>query len=379
MSDVKDAAFRDGLKAAAEYLLACDDYGDRHKAEEIRNLQPPASTPAEALPSQTSGAEAGAWQTVRDFVDEMLRDWPGGDDCRMGFGFNGATVTKGQFRAVRSALASLSPAATPVSEAGGEAAERSWRRTKFEFIGAMRQALINSGLTREQVIIADNAITEAFSDLAKPASSPAPVRPIGNQGISDYQREIARNMAEGFAAWNAARQEALPSDDPASSPAGGDVVKLRAALQLAKDMFIANNLSLPHTFEVIDSALSSSAGPAEPVPAHEGWRYGEMIYNALYAEKGGLWHAVSDHDKETVWYQAGYRFAELYAHPAPATVEMPTRAWMRRWAYDDVDVMTLKKADRPKGWGYFAVTVDKLLPDDVPLAALAPATEGRKS
>ena len=30
---------------------------------------------------------------------------------------------------------------------------------------------------------------------------------------------------------------------------------LRAALQLAKDMFIANNLSLPHTFEVIDTAL----------------------------------------------------------------------------------------------------------------------------
>lgn len=118
-----------------------------------------------------------------------------------------------------------SPAATPVSEAGGEAVARSWRRTKFEFIGAMRQALINSGLTREQVIIADNAITEAFSALAKPASSPAPVRPIGNQGISDYQREIARNMAEGFAAWNAARQEALPSDEPTFSPAGGDVVE----------------------------------------------------------------------------------------------------------------------------------------------------------
>lgn len=32
-------------------------------------------------------------------------------------------------------------------------------------------------------------------------------------------------MAEGFAAWNAARQEALPSDEPASSPAGGDVVE----------------------------------------------------------------------------------------------------------------------------------------------------------
>lgn len=72
--------------------------------------------------------------------------------------------------------------------------------------------------------------------LAKPASSPAPVRPIGNQGISDYQREIARNMAEGFAAWNAARQEALPSDEPASSPAGGDVATgLRA--EIAHDGF----------------------------------------------------------------------------------------------------------------------------------------------
>ena len=62
-------------------------------------------------------------------------------------------------------------------------------------------------------------IQAAEAALAKPASSPAPVRPIGNQGISDYQREIARNMAEGFAAWNAARQEALPSDEPVSSPA----------------------------------------------------------------------------------------------------------------------------------------------------------------
>jgi hypothetical protein len=44
-----EAAFRDGLNAAAEYLLACDDYGDRLKAEEIRKLQPPASlTPSES-------------------------------------------------------------------------------------------------------------------------------------------------------------------------------------------------------------------------------------------------------------------------------------------------------------------------------------------
>lgn len=33
--------------------------------------------------------------------------------------------------------------------------------------------------------------------------------------------------------------------------------KLRAALKLAKDMFIANDLILPKTFEVIDEALNT--------------------------------------------------------------------------------------------------------------------------
>ena len=66
-----EAAFRDGLNAAAEYLLACDDYGDRHKAEEIRKLQPPASPPAEALPSQTSGAEAASDRTAEDVLRDL--------------------------------------------------------------------------------------------------------------------------------------------------------------------------------------------------------------------------------------------------------------------------------------------------------------------
>ena len=84
-----------------------------------------------------------------------------------------------------------------------------------------------------EVKAALQAISPETEALAKPASSPAPVRPIGNQGISDYQREIARNMAEGFAAWNAARQEALPSDEPASPPAGGDVEEREVAAQAA--------------------------------------------------------------------------------------------------------------------------------------------------
>ena len=39
--------------------------------------------------------------------------------------------------------------------------------------------------------------------------------------------------------------------------------KLRAALQLAKDMFIANDLRLPHTFEVIDDALRLAEGDSD--------------------------------------------------------------------------------------------------------------------
>ena len=39
--------------------------------------------------------------------------------------------------------------------------------------------------------------------------------------------------------------------------------KLRAALQLAKDMFITNDLSLPHTFEVIDDAQRLADGDSE--------------------------------------------------------------------------------------------------------------------
>ena len=44
-------------------------------------------------------------------------------------------------------------------------------------------------------------------------------------------------------------------------------------------------------------------------------------------------------------------------------------AYMRRWAFDGVDVMKMKKVDRPLGWAYYATTDYRLLPDDVPLYA----------
>lgn len=46
-------------------------------------------------------------------------------------------------------------------------------------------------------------------------------------------------------------------------------------------------------------------------------------------------------------------------------------AWMRRWAYDKIDVMALLKAKRPRGWNFHATTVGQLFDDDVPLVAAA--------
>lgn len=151
---------------------------------------------------------------------------------------------------------SLSPAATPVSEAEPAA----WRwRYEGEKSWCLRKSKPDEWPDVEM---------QPLYALAKPASSPAPVRPIGNQGISDYQREIARNMAEGFAAWNAARQEALPSDEPASSPAGGDVVqtlidKTEKLIEAADDMGWSCNSSsadqaIREARDAVRAALSQS-------------------------------------------------------------------------------------------------------------------------
>ena len=53
------------------------------------------------------------------------------------------------------------------------------------------------------------------------------------------------------------------------------------------------------------------------------------------------------------------------------TTQKP-RAYMRRWAYDGIDVMRLKPDDRPRGWTYLEVTLTQLFPDDVPLYSLEP-------
>jgi len=42
-------------------------------------------------------------------------------------------------------------------------------------------------------------------------------------------------------------------------------------------------------------------------------------------------------------------------------------AWMRRWAFDGIDVMKIDKPSRPVGWQFQAVSEVKILPDDIPL------------
>jgi hypothetical protein len=62
------------------------------------------------------------------------------------------------------------------------------------------------------------------------------------------------------------------------------------------------------------------------------------------------------------------------AHRTAAVVATKPIAYMRRWAYDGVDVMALKKADRPRGWQMHAVTVHRCCEDDIPLGEISEVT-----
>jgi hypothetical protein len=66
--------------------------------------------------------------------------------------------------------------------------------------------------------------------------------------------------------------------------------------------------------------------------------------------------------------------------PEPATTQQGAkpepRAWMRRWAYDGVNVMAMKKDDRPQGWSFDATSEERFLNDDVPLYDTQPERSG---
>lgn len=55
--------------------------------------------------------------------------------------------------------------------------------------------------------------------------------------------------------------------------------------------------------------------------------------------------------------------------PAELAAKGKPISFMRRWAYDGIDVMATKKAERPKGWFLHDVTKGAFFDDDVPLYA----------
>ena len=100
-----------------------------------------------------------------------------------------------------------------------------------------------------------------------------------------------------------------------------------------------------------------------------------------FQDREGKWHGLMDerHRQHTI-ADGSWPVRALYAAPpsapeAQAVGGGEVRAWMRRWAFDGVDVMALPKDERPHGWQLRPTTEAKCLDDDVPLCA-APVAQG---
>lgn len=72
--------------------------------------------------------------------------------------------------------------------------------------------------------------------------------------------EIIASVGAEFTPEEVAAAEAPWSyvSPPPAENAEATIQQLLAALKLAKDMFIANDISLPRTFEVIDEAIAAA-------------------------------------------------------------------------------------------------------------------------
>ncbi|CAM5769727.1 hypothetical protein [Bosea minatitlanensis] len=266
------------------------------------------------------------------------------------------------------------------------------------------------------------------SILAKPASSPAggDVREAETKG--PYEARLCKgiptdccdfgvvSLSEGrevCRAWREqdARAIAAALAKPASSPAGGDVAERHAlktlmkAIQRAEDgagtlpAKEAVKLRPADWHAVCDqarklAALSSSAGPAvEPVAYRiDHPQHGQALVS----------QPLTIADRKHGWTQQA-----LYAHPAPATVESwqdistapkdgmaffgigPDDAYPQAMRWQAYSADEIEEIGEPGYWSYCEDLIGDVTGSASPLywrpmfplptAALAPATEGRKS
>lgn len=79
--------------------------------------------------------------------------------------------------------------------------------------------------------------------------------------MGSYAAHLENQLAEARRIANERAAEASSQKATISSQSERIAVR-EAALRLAKEMFIANGLDLPHTMEVIDAALAPRDGEA---------------------------------------------------------------------------------------------------------------------
>jgi hypothetical protein len=90
------------------------------------------------------------------------------------------------------------------------------------------------------------------------------------------------------------------------------------------------------------------------------------------------WEQISSTMKHHYLKDAALVLADIEAMGCVVADAKPA-AFMRRWAFDKVDVMAIKKKDRPAGWVFHDVTATKFAKDDVPLfTASTPAIRALK-
>lgn len=316
--------------------------------------------------------------------------------------------------------ASPSPAASPASPSGVRVKPLEWLshawgaeadggRYRIEDNGAnwtddRYWLFVNVGLLsnhRSKFATLDEAKAAAQADyeariLSALASDATPAPTSGSEDRDRYKAAVDRvNRATDADIGGIDRRLVKPASEPAGGDVdanGVDMTAVEGALGAAKKAGIV--VSFNDVWAIVTlyrAALSSSAAPAEPVfPA-----YGKMSFDELgRAVKAAQFGEPEPYEFDPEFYPGHQMvgpinfnslnrivtwFAERAAHPAPATVEMrealpgPAKQLDRirigegEYVRADEAVKTVMELQR------------QLYDADRRLAALAPATEGRKS